>query len=63
MSVDARYGIDDSPVFVIDQSRCIGCRACVQACVRAWGRGTGAGARLTRSCADQATSWALASRG
>ena len=33
MSVDARYGIDDSPVFVIDQSRCIGCEACVQACM------------------------------
>ena len=29
MSVDIRYGIDDSPVFVIDQSRCIGCEACV----------------------------------
>ena len=33
MSVDARYGIDDAPVFVIDQSRCIGCEACVQACM------------------------------
>ena len=28
----ARYGIDDSPIFVIDPSRCIGCEACVQAC-------------------------------
>ncbi len=28
----ARFGIDDAPVFVIDQSRCIGCEACVQAC-------------------------------
>ena len=28
----ARYGIDDAPMFVIDQSRCIGCEACVQAC-------------------------------
>lgn len=33
MSLDARYGIDDAPVFVIDQSRCIGCEACVQACM------------------------------
>ncbi len=33
MSVDARYGMDDAPVFVIDQSRCIGCEACVQACM------------------------------
>ena len=29
----ADYGIDDAPVFVIDQSRCIGCEACVQACM------------------------------
>ena len=28
----ARFGIDDNPVFVIDQSRCIGCEACLQAC-------------------------------
>jgi Fe-S-cluster-containing dehydrogenase component len=27
-----RFGVDDAPVFVIDQSRCIGCEACVQAC-------------------------------
>ena len=27
-----RSGIDDHPVFVIDQSRCIGCEACVHAC-------------------------------
>ena len=26
------FGIDDNPVFVIDQSRCIGCEACLQAC-------------------------------
>ena len=29
----SRYGVDDAPVFVIDQSRCIGCEACVQACM------------------------------
>ncbi len=28
-----RFGIDDAPVFVIDQSRCIGCQACVQGCM------------------------------
>ena len=28
----ASFGIDDNPVFVIDQSRCIGCEACLQAC-------------------------------
>jgi Fe-S-cluster-containing dehydrogenase component len=33
VSVDGWYGIDDNPVFVIDQSRCIGCEACVQACM------------------------------
>jgi Fe-S-cluster-containing dehydrogenase component len=33
VTIEARYGIDDSPVFVIDQSRCIGCEACVQACM------------------------------
>jgi len=27
-----QFGIDESPVFVIDQSRCIGCEACVSAC-------------------------------
>lgn len=27
-----RYGVDEAPMFVIDQSRCIGCEACVQAC-------------------------------
>ncbi len=27
-----QFGIDDNPVFVIDQSRCIGCEACVHAC-------------------------------
>ena len=26
------YGIDETPIFVIDQSRCIGCEACAQAC-------------------------------
>ena len=31
--VRGRFGIDDDPVFVIDQSRCIGCEACVQACM------------------------------
>ena len=30
---EMRYGIDDTPVFVIDQSRCIGCEACLQACM------------------------------
>ena len=28
-----QFGIDDQPVFVIDQSRCIGCEACVQSCM------------------------------
>ena len=28
-----RFGVDDAPVFVIDPSRCIGCEACVQACM------------------------------
>lgn len=28
-----KYGIDDAPVFVIDASRCIGCEACVSACM------------------------------
>ncbi len=32
-SPDALYSDDDRPVFVIDQSRCIGCEACVQACM------------------------------
>ena len=27
-----RFGIEDNPIFVIDQSRCIGCEACVHAC-------------------------------
>jgi Fe-S-cluster-containing dehydrogenase component len=27
-----RYGVHESPVFVTDPSRCIGCEACVQAC-------------------------------
>lgn len=33
MTSTGKYGINDSPVFVIDQSRCIGCEACIHACM------------------------------
>lgn len=33
MTRPERHGADDNPMFVIDQSRCIGCEACVQACM------------------------------
>ena len=33
MTIDGRFGLDEMPIFVIDQSRCIGCEACVQACM------------------------------